>query len=420
MAFENKPLKTAAQLAMEKVSLEEKKKPEESKKEIGGLKSAAEIASEGGPKKRESEYAKRIQEENNERMAAEAKIDEEDKKKIEAIGAEFGLDVSGAVAKKEEKIKAETGENTQNETLGEKNQKIIDATESDYEKTVRETDAMPETLEEKNQKIIDATESDYEKTVRETDAMPDLTEAPKAEEVASNEAVGDKGAVEMKEEIQTEALKDFTNELKGIKKNELWKEDPIMQGMEDFANSFKEKTPMTETLKDMFSFIKKKGAEINSGRLTAKKAIGEFSKKSSEWAKKIFGGAEIGQSDEALRIDELASGGNRSIEAIKVDQAMGRAREAGEAEKMADFESKIGLVTSFHDVLDLMGKVKGFQGSAEFYSSEDQIKNVKKFFATNDSKFLKTITRANGLRKNVKRVYDLVRNQQEEFMKKAA
>jgi hypothetical protein len=229
-----------------------------------------------------------------------------------------------------------------------------------------------------------------------------------------------KDELKTKEQIQSEALTDFRNELKGIKKSEQWQGDSIMQGMEDFANSFKEKTPMAESLKDMFSFIKKKGAEINAGKLTAKKAIGEFSKKSAKWAEKIFGGAGVGKSKEASRIDRMMAGDMRSDEAVGVDEAMGRAREAGEAEKMADFESKIGLVTSFHDMLDLMGKVKGFQGSAEFYSSEDQINNVKKFFETNDSKFLKTITRANGLRKNVKRVYDLVRNQQGEFMKKAA
>lgn len=97
-----------------------------------------------------------------------------------------------------------------------------------------------------------------------------------------------KDELKTKEQVQSEALTDFRNELKGIKKNEQWQGNSIMQGMEDFINSQKEKTPTSETFKDMFSFIKNKGAEINKGIISTKDAASEFSKKSREWAAKIF------------------------------------------------------------------------------------------------------------------------------------
>lgn len=210
----------------------------------------------------------------------------------------------------------------------------------------------------------------------------------------------------IKEQVQSEAIKDFTNELKGIKKNELWKDDPIMQGMEDFANSFKEKTPMTETLKDMFSFIKKKGAEINSGRLTAKKAIGEFSKKSAKWAEKIFGGAKIGKSNEALRIDEIMGGGDRSIGAIKVDQAMGRAREAGEAEKNSVIERDLEKAQSMDDLINSLSGVETVTSAdGKTYKVPDQQAFIDKLFKTGDKRFLNWLAKG-PVKENAKRVFN--------------
>ncbi|HCP08271.1 MAG TPA: hypothetical protein DIT25_00510 [Candidatus Moranbacteria bacterium] len=119
-----------------------------------------------------------------------------------------------------------------------------------------------------------------EENSREVETTPESTEKDS------------KGELKTREQIQAEALTDFKNELKGIKKNEQWQGDSIMQGMEDFVNSQKEKTPASETFKDMFSFIKNKGAEINKGIISTKDAINDFSKKSSEWAKEIFKGKE--------------------------------------------------------------------------------------------------------------------------------
>jgi len=503
MAFESKPLKTAAQLAMEKVGLEEKKKPEEPKKEKGGLKSAAEIASEGGSEKVENEYAKRIREENAEIMAAEARIDESDIEKIKAIGAEYGINVSDAVAEKEEKVKEgmkkyfSEEESTTVKNYDKNDKEIIDQPEKPEEKNKVETGkkimdlggmgneiltdkdvaemhkaeakGMKET--EKDLGMFETGETNERREPTKTGEIPsgaeellkgkpaDNVEALPEVKINPNEIMtgkdGKKGVsvreylrlskilsedellglmenaeefkdkneeakvenqqpkeeTKTKEQVQSEALKDFTNELKGIKKDKQWEGDPIMQGMEDFANSLKEKSPMTETLKDMFSFIKKKGAEINAGKLTAQKAIGEFSKKSAKWAEKIFGGKKIGKSNEALRIDEIMRGGDRSVGAIKVDQAMDKAREAGEAEKVAKMEAGLKKAENMDDLIKALNGVDTITDSRSGeHKAPDQQAFIDKLFKGRDGKgdtrFLNWIADGNGLKENVKRVFD--------------
>jgi len=78
MEFEKKPLKSAVENAMEK------------NEELKPVKSA--------------EAGDDIEKERTERIAAEIAVEIEDIKKIRAVGVEKGLDVSSAIAKKEEKV----------------------------------------------------------------------------------------------------------------------------------------------------------------------------------------------------------------------------------------------------------------------------------------------------------------------------
>jgi len=268
-------------------------------------------------------------------------------------------------------------------------------------------------------KIIELLKKDMENSGAEEEAALagelELSDKIKSEQEFAADAV-EKPVAEKPQEgekkwndVQSEALSDFVKGLKEKKSSKetktKWEGDMIMQGMEDFINSQKEKTPVTETLKDMFSFIRKKGAEINKGRMAAQDAIGEFSKKSAEWSKKMFGGAEIGKSREASKIDRIMSGDNRSDEAIKIDEAMGRAFEDKDG-KIEAMGNKLKLAETPGELIGSLDGIDGLEGSQGMYRTEDQKKYIQYLFNSGNENYLRFITRTGGLRENVQRVFD--------------
>jgi len=117
MDFENKPLKSAAEIAMEKT---EKIKPE-------------------GYSTAESNLG----EEKSERIAEEVRIDKEDIKKIEAIAIANGFDLSDAIAKKEEKIAGLGGmqeeESFTEKVMGKPQEKTWEGVEKDINAPIQKT-----------------------------------------------------------------------------------------------------------------------------------------------------------------------------------------------------------------------------------------------------------------------------------------
>lgn len=462
MDMESKPLKSKVELAMEKAEKlveDENRAPVKTREEIVNAKVKL--------------------------MEEEAAVQEKDMARIKEIAQEAGLDLSESIAVKEGKIAEIKQEETQilgagkNKTLAEKNdegmakyfrkeestvvknydqdgneskekeldlttpekrQAYINSQKSDYEKVAEEVDAS-KTLAEKNQEDINKYFSKEETTaVKNYDSngkeikAQEITEQPKVAEKTESVKQTASEKSKINEQIQTEALRDFTRGLKGKEKIEVgskWEGDTIMQAMEDFVNSQKEKSPTAKAFGEMLSFVQKKSAEMIKSKIdkdAIKKAAEDFSKKSVKWATNIFDSLKsemekraARKSDEALRIDEIMSGGNRSVGALRVDEAMGRANEAGKAEKnLANFENKIKLVDNPNDLMDLLGTIDGLKGSNGFNKAETQKDYVKRLFETGDKRWLNWLTRTAGLLENTERIFDSIHGNKKEEIKDAA
>jgi len=217
-------------------------------------------------------------------------------------------------------------------------------------------------------------------------------------------------------DVTMEAVSDFRNELKGVRKDKQW-DEPYMQGMEDFIKSQREQTPTMETFKSMISFIRKTGESLNNGKISTKEAVSQFGKSSKEWAKKIFGEPGIGKSKVA-KIDRLMQGDARSDEAIKIDETMGNAmeigkNEAGEKKEKSDLEKELEKANSKKDflkTLDDVGEVDGVHPK-----SRKLIINLA--FKENDRNLLGALPEKFGIQKNAERIFDLAQLAKKESKK---
>ncbi len=335
MDFENKKLKSSVELAMEKT---EKSKP---------LKTVLEAGNERWKEK-------------DERIAAEVKANEEDMEKIKAIAVVNGFNLEEVIAKKEEEIARLSDMAKENSPA---NENVAEDVKAETQTTKKTENDLDISIEEKKFAELDNRQKEYDEYKKEftknatslaQEALQDSENVPDnmkemyidlfthrfmghlnsvfnesmtqedAQEYAksyANKKIAEE--IAKKQEAKNEGEKKFTESSEGgqkseqddgqeaEKKGEQFEGDPI-QGMENFINSQKEKSPITETFKEMLSFIKKKGAELNSDRLDVQDAISEFSKKSSEWAKKIFSGTEEIRKKE--KINEMISRLGSSLE----------------------------------------------------------------------------------------------------------
>lgn len=474
-----KPLRSAKEIAMERAErmLAE---AENKKKELEQIEKLAkeydlDVSDTIAAKKAEisdieaaSGYREAGPEETGESFSQEPEIA---KTKLENVAADNYREVTPEeIGAKEKQIRAESQENEPEKTLAEKNQEEIDKYFSREETTgVKNYDAQgkevidearPQTLAEKNQAEINKYFSKEETTgvktydkegneiVSEYKAPEEAknevvkepeTEALKAEENAAKaEAVAEKAATaEERAKIQKEALEDFRRDLK--KSPEAKKIDELVAKVWELRakeNAAKKEAKQESAIKerpgnviDINSARKEKPSAAKEREKVLMEAVADFRKelkskrKLAKMFEKILDLAGMGKKQvaEAGRIDRIMRGDRRSGEAVKVDEAAGRAFELGKAEKAEALSQKLKEAESVNDLMHALDKIETLTNEEGIeYSGSIQKNHIKNLFMTGNPEFLRYITRAEGLRENVKRVFDSETNKKKEYKKQAA
>lgn len=453
------PLRTTKEIAMEKIelaSMEEESRSndlekikrlekesglnlsvsiEEMQGEVGKLKTAKEIAMEKAGLANEEKDQKSVPLRTSAEIAME-KVKNMDVKEEKEAAVLEEVPAENAEAEKPKSANEKMEEFfSKEETTGVKNYNASDNEIKDQERQKTTAEKNNEEMAEYFSKEETTAVKDYDKEGKEIkseikketpDNVVDFTKK-REEKVAAKIEAGEQQwpvSPEERAKIQKEALDDFVKGLKGKEKVEAgkkWEGDTIMQAMEDFISSQKEQNSVTNAFKNMVSFIRKKGAEINSGKIAIRGAAEEFARKSSGWAAKIFGEKKGQESPEAARIDRIMRGDMRSDNAVKIDEIMGKANELGDIENKEKLKMKLSEANSMDELIQALNGLETITNNeGTTYKALDQQAYIDKLFKTGDPKFLNWITREGDLRKNVKRVFNAESIQKENKKQVAA
>jgi hypothetical protein len=388
--------------------------------------------------------SKDIAMEKADRIMAESKAKESDAEKIKALQEKLGVDLSQSVEKKQEEAgsfseKVETKE--PGKEIGElmkncqsieelyavlKNEK--DGITNTYDNVSKfSADEMIERLEEVRQSSLkdpqrlkqEMENPDFLKYAQHMGLKENFLnlldkeiESSKKETVAGEnnektEAVEKPRGV-IDENVQAEALKNYVrHEKHGTAESYEPKDAVVMGAMADFIDHLdaeKKKNSIASTMKKFINFLRKKKeekpaeAKEEMTESAVMEAMRDFTNEISGKARKETG---------------------KSKEALKVDQSMDRAREAGAAEKIEGMKERLKAAESMDELiqaLDGIDVIKNNDGVE--YKALDQQAFIDKLFKSGDERFLRYITRApgsgidsSGVRKNVERVFRKIEQQ---------
>lgn len=210
-------------------------------------------------------------------------------------------------------------------------------------------------------------------------------------------------------DVQSEALKDFTHKTKRGYERPKMEDDVVMQAMEDFIESAKSKDSISSTVKNFIGFLRNKKKDMKAGfKYTTNTVLGAmrdfsgYTKEKIDVAKEKMDERRKRPVEELSRIDRIMQGDNRSDEAVGIEKSMEKAAIEGMKEKLKVAENPEDLIRAMDGIKEITNE-KGKK-----YDVSEQQEGIKKLFRSGNDYYLRNITRGEGLRINVQRVFDKV------------